>query len=169
MANEIITPDKHAEVMAKNKFSGTWKLSVDAVVIGSGAGGAVAAATLAMSGKKVALIEEGAYFPPGKLTGDEYISQVRLYRDAGFILTENQTASILQGRSLGGSTTINWQTSLYPPEYVTGEWEKRFGLKGYDVKDMDPYIKSVHERIGVHDVPTKLRNHNNAVLWRDVN
>lgn len=163
--SKIITPKKHAEVIQiENIQNGKWKLTVDAVVIGSGAGGAVAAAELAKNGWKVVLIEEGPYLTPAQFTGDEFVSQVRMYRDAGFIVSEDQTISIVQGRTLGGSTTVNWQTSLYPPEYVTQEWDKRFGWKGYDYKDMEPYITEVHNRLGVHTVPNSLINANNNVL-----
>ncbi|WP_174705665.1 GMC family oxidoreductase N-terminal domain-containing protein [Leptospira kobayashii] len=162
---KIITPKKHAQIIKDNQIkNGKWSLTADVVVIGSGAGGAVAAAELAKSGWKVVLIEEGGYFTPAQFNSDEFLSQSRLYRDAGFIIAEEQTISILQGRSIGGSTTVNWQTSLYPPEYVTSEWENRFGWKGYSREDMDPYINEVHTRLGVHDVPDNLINANNNVL-----
>ncbi len=163
---KIITPDKHANLIKSEnlKAGQTLKLKADAVVIGSGAGGAVAAAELSKNGWKVILIEEGGYFTPAKFNGDEFLSSARLYRDAGFIVAEDQTLNILQGRSVGGSTTINWQTSLYPPDYVTNEWEKRFGLEGYQTDKMQPFINEVHERLGVHEVFPNLINKNNSVL-----
>ncbi len=168
LANDnIITPNKHAELIKKEGLKdGVWNLKTEAVVIGSGAGGAVVAATLAKAGWKVVLIEEGSYFTPSKFTGDEFISQARLYRDAGFIIAEEQTLSILQGKTVGGSTTINWQTSLYPPDYVTNEWDTRFGWKGYGREEMDAFVSEVHERIGVHEVPANLINANNNVLMK---
>ncbi|EMO74075.1 GMC oxidoreductase [Leptospira kirschneri str. 200801925] len=165
--DKIITPKKHKEIIKKENIkNGIWELNSDVVVIGSGAGGAVAAATLAKSGWNVILIEEGSYFTPAQFNGNEFASSARLYRDAGFIITEEQTLSILQGRTIGGSTTVNWQTSLYPPDYVTEEWDRRFGLKGYSRKDMDFYISSVHERLGVHPVPQNLINANNNILMK---
>lgn len=165
--DKIITPKKHKEIIKKESIkNGIWELNSDVVVIGSGAGGAVAAATLAKNGWNVILIEEGSYFTPAQFNGNEFISSARLYRDAGFIVTEEQTLSILQGRTIGGSTTVNWQTSLYPPDYVTEEWDQRFGLKGYSRKDMDFYISSVHERLGVHPVPQNLINANNNILMK---
>ena len=164
---KIITPEKHEALIKENGIKdGVWKLQAEAVIIGSGAGGAVVAATLAKAGWKVVLIEEGGYFTPAKFTGDEFLSQARLYRDAGFIIAEEQTLSILQGRTVGGSTTVNWQTSLYPPDYVTNEWDSRFGWKGYGRQEMDTYISEVHERIGVHEVPPNLINANNNTLMK---
>lgn len=165
--DKIITPKKHKEIIERENIKdGTWELKAEAVVIGSGAGGAVAAATLAKKGWKVILIEEGSYFTPAQFTSEEFMSSARLYRDAGFIVTEEQTLSILQGRTVGGSTTVNWQTSLYPPDYVTSEWDQRFGLKGYSREAMDPYVSSIHERLGVHPVPQNLINPNNNTLMK---
>ncbi|PJZ83483.1 GMC family oxidoreductase [Leptospira harrisiae] len=162
---KIITPKKHSDTIKENNIKdGKWELTADVVVIGSGAGGAVAASELAKNGWKVVLIEEGSYFTPAQFNSDEFLSQARLYRDAGFIVTEEQTLSILQGKSIGGSTTVNWQTSLYPPEYVTNEWSERFGWQGYSREEMDPYVSEVHERLGVHEVPDNLVNANNNVL-----
>jgi choline dehydrogenase-like flavoprotein len=163
--SKIITPKLHESVIKENKITdGKWKLSADVIIIGSGAGGAVAAAELSRSGWKVILIEEGSYFTPAQFNSDEFLSQARLYRDAGFVVSEEQTISILQGKSIGGSTTVNWQTSLFPPDYVTNEWEKRFGWKDASRESMDPYVSEVHERLGVHEVPENLINENNDVL-----
>lgn len=165
--SKIIVPKHHKEIIEREKIeNGVWELEAEAVVIGSGAGGAVAAATLAQKGWNVILIEEGSYFTPAQFNGEEFLSSARLYRDAGFIVAEEQTLSILQGRTVGGSTTVNWQTSLYPPDYVTSEWDRRFGLKGYSRRDMDPYVSSVHERLGVHPVPDNLINANNNALMK---
>lgn len=162
---QIITPKKHAEIIKDKKIqNGLWELTADVVVIGSGSGGAVAASELSRNGWKVILIEEGSYFTPAQFTSDEFLSQARLYRDAGFIVSEEQTISILQGKSIGGSTTVNWQTSLYPPEYVTKEWSERFGWQSYSRDEMDSFVTEVHERLGVHDVPENLINANNNIL-----
>ncbi len=169
MKSIIYTPEHHG-LLRKDKEADVrgsrWDIQADVCIIGSGAGGAVAAAELSRQGWKVVLIEEGPYLV-GQFTNDEFIAQARMYRDGGYVLTENQTASIVQGRSLGGSTTVNWQTSLYPPEYVTGEWRDRFGLPGYALgEEIGAFVDEVHERIGVAEVPANLINENNQVLMR---
>ncbi len=169
MKNEIITPLRHGKIRKElPNFSSksTWKIKADAVVIGSGAGGAVATAELSKRGLRVVLLEEGSSFTPSDFTDDELLAFSRLYRDAGNITVKNFGISILQGRSLGGSTTVNWQTCLYPPDIVAQEWKERFGLSGYTYKEMLPYIEEVSQRINAHVVPNKLINANNQVLWR---
>ncbi len=169
MINEVITPEAHKKIRQKYSKYATkdiWKLKADVLIIGSGAGGAVAAAELSRQNWKVILIEEGAYFTPADFNNDEFLSQARLYRDGGAIYSEDLGTSILQGRTLGGSTTVNWQTSLYPPAYVTKEWEKRFGLMGYGENEMRSYIDEVRKRVNAHPVPREMRNPNNDVLWQ---
>jgi choline dehydrogenase-like flavoprotein len=161
----FFTPAKHGILKAEKKYKGgPMRLAAEVVIIGSGAGGAVAAAELSSRGWRVILIEEGSYFESSMFNSDEYLSMKRMYRDSGFIFTEDQTLSILQGRTLGGSTTVNWQTSLYPPDYVIEEWELRFGLRGYSQKDMTSYIDEVYKRLGVLSVTNELINENNRVL-----
>jgi hypothetical protein len=48
-------------VTTPDSLSGDITLSADVVIIGSGAGGAVAAARFAESGREVVILEEGAY------------------------------------------------------------------------------------------------------------
>ncbi|MDH4261789.1 MAG: GMC family oxidoreductase N-terminal domain-containing protein [Spirochaetia bacterium] len=165
--DQVITPEKHIEIRKKLGLkTNIWKFSADAVVIGSGAGGAVAAAELSAKGLKVILIEEGSFFGPDKFSPDEYQGLARMYRDGGIISEEEGRVSILQGRTLGGSTTVNWQASLYPENHVTEEWKTNFGLEGYGKKEMSTYIDQVHQRIGVHEVPVSMRNENNNVLFK---
>ncbi|MCB1323711.1 MAG: GMC family oxidoreductase [Spirochaetales bacterium] len=160
----IYTPDTHRRLRAEQGIGDLWELEADVCIIGSGAGGAVAAAELSRAGWKVVLIEEGSHFI-GQFNNDEFAMQVRLYRDAGWVLSENQTLSILQGRTLGGSTTVNWQTSLYPPDYVTNEWRDRFGLSGYGRDEASgEFVEEVHQRLGVRLVPDHLVNRNNRIL-----
>ena len=169
MGNNVITPREHVKLrkeFPEYKTTQTLKLKSDVVIIGSGAGGAVAAAELSRNGWQVVLLEEGSYFTPAEFTNDEFLSYARLYRDGGNITVENFSVGILQGRSLGGSTTVNWQTCLYPSLSTTQEWRDEFGLDGYDENEISPYIKEVSLRVGAHQVPHKLINENNSVLAR---
>src|ERR1700689_1470004 len=80
----------------------------DYVIIGSGAGGATAALVLAEHGKDVLVLEEG----PGVRPADRGLGPAeafaRLFRDQGTQVAMGRSViPVLQGRCLGGTTTVN--------------------------------------------------------------
>lgn len=81
--------------------------SAEVIVIGSGAGGAVAAATLAAQGYDVLIIEAGAHYPSSRITHQEARMTARLFVDGGLQNTRDHDIIVFQGRCVGGSTVIN--------------------------------------------------------------
>jgi choline dehydrogenase-like flavoprotein len=122
----------------------------DVVVVGSGAGGAPAAALLRDAGFDVMLIEEGGLHRTETFRTDPISSLQRLYRDAG-------TSSIMgrppilfaEGRCVGGSTTINGGMSWSTPERVLHQWSEDFRLEGTDPASMAPYFERAHKILHV--------------------
>src|SRR5215207_5166600 len=98
------------------------KLRAGVCVIGSGAGGAVAAARLAEAGHEVVLLEEGAFWRHSQFTEREADLTQRLYADAGARATDDLAHPMLQGRAVGGGTTVNWLVMLRTPDWVLDEW-----------------------------------------------
>ena len=90
-------------------------LDTDVVIVGTGAGGGVTAETLARAGLRVMLLEEG----PLKSTRDFRMREAEaypsLYQDSAARQTKDKGINILQGRSVGGSTTVNWTSSFRTP------------------------------------------------------
>ncbi|MEM1131333.1 MAG: GMC family oxidoreductase N-terminal domain-containing protein [Pseudomonadota bacterium] len=84
----------------------------EVIVIGSGAGGAVAAANLAESGYKVLILEAGEHFPASRITTHEKIMSSNLYRDGAIQTTRNRDIIVFQGQVVGGSPVINNGISL---------------------------------------------------------
>jgi choline dehydrogenase-like flavoprotein len=81
--------------------------SVEVVVIGSGAGGAVAAANLAAQGYEVLVIEAGPYLSSTKITTHEKWMSSSLFKDGAIQTTRDRDIIVFQGRTVGGSTVIN--------------------------------------------------------------
>ena len=77
------------------------------IVIGSGAGGAVAAATLAAQGHDVLVIEAGGHHPSTGITHEERRMTSTLYVDGAFQTSRDNDIVLFQGRCVGGSTVIN--------------------------------------------------------------
>jgi long-chain-alcohol oxidase len=97
-------------------------LSCDVCVIGSGAGGATAAAVLSKAGCDVIVLEAGGYFDDADFDGDALRGFERLYAEAGNAATWDQSVNLLAGECLGGGTVVNYCTSFRTPDDVRAEW-----------------------------------------------
>lgn len=142
----------------------------DAVVIGSGAGGAVVAKELAEAGLSVIILEEGAYFQREDYAEGTPWERVRkLYRDAGLTLAWGRpVVPIPMGRAVGGTTVINSGTCFRTPDSVLREWERDWGIAGIDPVTMDPIFHRVEETISVRPVPWEVIGRNAEVFHRGV-
>lgn len=79
----------------------------DVVVIGSGAGGGVAAHNIAAQGYKVLIVEAGPFFPSHKIHHHELDMIASLYKHGALQTSTNRDFVVFQGRCVGGSSTIN--------------------------------------------------------------
>ncbi len=121
--------------------------AADAVVVGSGAGGATAAARLRDAGLDVLVVEEGALERTETFTTDPATMLRRLYRDAGTSLILGRPGIVFaEGRCVGGSTVINGGMSWRVPERVLAAWERDWGLADLGPRAMEPYFAAA-ERI----------------------
>jgi hypothetical protein len=75
-------------------------------VIGTGAGGVVAAARLAEAGHEVVLLEEGGYYTAADFTEEEGPMTARLYAEGGTRATNDLSVAVFQGRSVGSGTIV---------------------------------------------------------------
>ena len=104
-------------------------LVADAIVVGSGAGGATAAARLRDAGLDVLILEEGGLHRTETFTTDPATMIQRLYRDAGTTMIFGKPGIIFaEGKCVGGSTVINGGMTWRTPERVLEHWERSLGL-----------------------------------------
>jgi long-chain-alcohol oxidase len=97
-------------------------LDCDVCVVGSGAGGGVAAAVLAGAGLDVVVLEAGGAYDEGDFDGAELDGLQRLYLGGGTTASADQTVAILAGACLGGGTVVNYTTAFRTPDAVRAEW-----------------------------------------------
>jgi len=122
--------------------------SADVVVIGTGAGGAVVGTELAESGRDVLFIEEGSWIPTESFNPYTSESIPRLYRDcAATVIFGKPPIPYVEGRCVGGSTTINGGMAYRPPERVLDDWGQIAPELG--AKALEPLFERVESNVHV--------------------
>ena len=135
-------------------------LEADIVIIGTGAGGGVSAEIFAEAGLKVILIEEGPHKTARDFSMQEKKAYPELYQEAAGRKTLDKGISILQGRSVGGSTTVNWTTSFRTPAKTLEHWDKEWGLGRHDQKTLAPWFNKMEQRLNIEpwQIPANANN-----------
>lgn len=126
-------------------------LDCDVVVIGSGAGGGIAAGLLSQSGLRVIVLERGGYHDETDYTHLESEAYASMYLDGGLGSTADGGILMLAGSTLGGGTVINYTTSFPTPPAVRTEWDRLAGFD--DVFDGEGFVTalaSVATRLGLN-------------------
>ena len=120
----------------------------DVVIVGSGAGGAVAAATLAEAGLDVIVLEAGQSFNRESYPSDPLEAIAALYRDGGLTIAEGRPPiPVPVARTVGGTTVINSGTCFRAPQPVLDDWRQRFGI-GW-AGELDPDFAEAEEFLRV--------------------
>jgi choline dehydrogenase-like flavoprotein len=101
----------------------------DVAIVGSGAGGAVAAAFLAEAGLDVLVLEAGRHYNRENYPADRLEAVTELYRDAGLTIAEGRPPiPVPVAKAVGGTTVINSGTCFRAPEPVLERWRTEHGV-----------------------------------------
>jgi choline dehydrogenase-like flavoprotein len=145
-------------------INGPVRESADVCIIGSGCGGGASAKVLAEAGKKVILLEEGGYYTSKQFDGTEQTAYTHLYQQRAGQATDDLSVTVLQGRCVGGSSTVNWTTSLRTPDFVLETWKRKHGIKGLSTSELEPYFERVERYLNIHEEPFENHNPNNRII-----
>jgi choline dehydrogenase-like flavoprotein len=136
----------------------------DVCVIGSGAGGAVAAAELASQGRSVVTLEQGHHWTPRDFTQREDEMMPRLFEEAGMRQTVDGAVTILQGRNIGGSTVHNLCYAFRAPPPILRMWREEHGLEELTPETLEPSFQRVEQGLRVKPILEEEVNPFNALL-----
>lgn len=107
------------------------ELEADYVVVGSGAGGATAAVTLARAGADVLIVEAGPWRRPKDYPYTAYGGLRDLFDACGANITRGRAFwPVVQARTVGGTTVVNSAICVRTPGDIFHRWKMEFGVGG---------------------------------------
>ena len=132
----------------------TATIDADVLVIGSGAGGAVTAATLAAAGRDVTIVEEGPWIDPDAMEPFSLEEMAAKYRHRGLAAALGKPAiAFAEGRCVGGSTEINSGLYHRPPASLAEAWRREYAIDEFDPDSLDAYAKRIENELTVSRLP----------------
>jgi len=158
-------PPAARSLLRLRQVQGAERLECDVCVVGSGAGGSVIAGELAARGRTVLILEAGSDWQCEEFDQHESAGTRELYLDRGTTTTGDLSVAFLAGSSLGGGTTVNWQSCFRTPDAVLEEWAARSGCAHFTGDTFGRSLDNVWGRLAVSR-DESIVNANNAVLER---
>ena len=136
---------------------------VDFVVVGSGAGGATAAVTLARGGARVAIVEAGAWRDPEDYPSSAYGGMRDLMEDWGAQVTRGRALwPVVQARTVGGTTVVNSAICVRTPDDIFEQWARDHGIDDLRARVLSAEDR-VEREITVEEVPPAARGRSNIL------
>jgi choline dehydrogenase-like flavoprotein len=156
---ELANPELDMDITPSSEWPS--EAIADVVVVGSGAGGAMAARTLARAGLSVVIVEEGRRWRAEEFRdGDPLERFAGLYRDAGTTMALGRPPIVLPlGRAVGGTTVVNSGTCYRTPDKVQAAWR----AKGLDLDDFEARLDEAENTFKVAPAPLDVLGRNGMI------
>ena len=129
---------------------------VDAIVVGSGPGGAITAKYLAEAGLSTLILEQGINLP--HKMDEEYTSceMVKKYKYGGLTTTTGSAnINYVEGCCVGGGSEINSGLYHRTPDYVLERWRQTCHFSG-NSKEMDKIFSQIEHYLSISRMPPHL-------------
>ncbi len=140
----------------------------DAIVIGTGAGGAAAGKVLAEKGMRVCFVEAGGgYHMPDFQQKSLGWSTRNMYLNAGVQVAEGSKPILIPaGQVVGGSTVLNSGICFRPPEERLSEWATQTGMTAFTGHIFGQYVESAWTMLGVGATTADIGRESNLIFQR---
>lgn len=127
---------------------------VEALVVGSGAGGATTAATLAAAGVQTLVLEEGPDVAAGTFRQFSQDQMRGQYRNRGQLVALGlPPITYAEGRCVGGSTEINSGLYHRPSEALLEGWTRGWSIEDLTADTMAPISDAIEANLSVSRFP----------------
>lgn len=123
------------------------------LVIGTGAGGASAAATLAAAGVDVLMLDEGPYIPAAIAPEGLGASMLTMWRAGGLTATLGAQIAFAEGRCVGGGTEINSAIFQRTPDSIIEGWAAANHLNDFTPAALAPYFDRAAAAVNATPTP----------------
>lgn len=126
----------------------------EVLIIGSGAGGATTAATLAEAGFDVLIVEEGSWVEQGTVVPFSLDQMDRQYRAGGVTVALGRPSiAYTEGRCAGGGTEINSALYRRPHPATLARWREGYGIVDFDDEQFYAACDEIERALSVQPVP----------------
>ncbi len=141
-----------SQVLEFDKVKTSMTETVDAVVVGTGCGGAVMAKELAKAGKSVLMIERGGFYlvERGDFDQREDDMFARIEGGRGLDTSRTGQVALTYGGNVGGASVHYWADTWRTPNDRLEKWEKDFGLIGHTEDELRPWFERIERDLNVH-------------------
>ncbi len=157
----------HDGVLGFSDHKADIRLSADAVVVGSGPGGAVAARELAVRGLDVILVEEGPAFSTADFRVEAGATMRRVFRESCTrVMQGNGFFPTMQAIGLGGGSLVNSAISIRAPGWALDKWASEHDTPQLGAGSLDDDYAAVEEVFGVGPTPDAVMGERNLVFKR---
>ena len=131
--------------------------SAEVVVIGSGPGGSVVAASLAEAGRDVILIEEGNNLSQDSSAAFSFEEMKTKYRCGGITIAfGSPNVAYAEGSCVGGGSEVNSGLYHRTPDHIIDEWAKNYQVADFTPQTMAPYFDAIEKVMQPTGYPGKL-------------
>ena len=136
------------------------------MIVGTGPGGAAAAAVLASAGAKVVLVEAGKRFLPHQLVPRLGWAHENLYSaHAARVARGSVFLPVRTAQVVGGGSIVNSAICFRAPDAVLSEWARDHGLDAFGPAEMKPFFERVETDLRIAKTPPGVAR-GNALLFK---